>query len=50
MKKVQKELLRMQQQGIIVPVDEPTDWCAGLVVVPKSSGAVRLCVDYTPLN
>ena len=50
MEKVEKEILRMQQQGIIVPVDKRTDWWAGLVVVPKSSGAVRLWVDYTPLN
>ena len=41
----------MGKQGVIVPVDEPTDWCAGLVVVAKPGGeAVRLCVDYTRLN
>ncbi len=28
----------------------PTPWCAGLVVVPKKSGEVRLCVDLKPLN
>ena len=25
-------------------------WCAGMVVVPKKSGAVRICVDLKPLN
>ena len=48
--KVKEELERMQALGVIIPVDEPTDWCSGLVVVPKSSGAVRLCVDFTALN
>ena len=50
LEKVKDELARMQAQGIILPVDQPTDWCSGLVVVPKQSGAVRLCVDYTELN
>ena len=25
-------------------------WCAGMVVVPKTSGACRICVDLKPLN
>ena len=29
---------------------EPTDWCAGMVVVPKVGGKVRICVDLTKLN
>ncbi len=48
--KVRKELERMEQLGVISRVDEPTPWCAGLVVVPKKSGEVRLCVDLKPLN
>ena len=28
----------------------PTEWCAGMVVVPKKSGAIRICVDLKPLN
>ena len=35
---------------IISKVDEPTEWCAGMVVVPKPSGDVRICVDLTKLN
>jgi len=31
-------------------VATPTDWCAGMVVVPKPSRAVRICVDLTKLN
>ena len=40
----------MESMGIISRVDEPTPWCAGMVVVPKKSGAIRICVDLKPLN
>ena len=36
--------------GVISKVNEPTLWCAGMVVVPKKSGAVRICVDLRALN
>ena len=29
---------------------EPTDWCAGMVVIPKSGGIVRICLYLTKLN
>ena len=48
--KVRDELNRMEQAGVISKVDQPTPWCAGMVVVPKKSGAVRICVDLKPLN
>ena len=48
--KVQSELQRMQSLGVISPVQEPTPWCAAMVVVPKDSGAVQICVDLKPLN
>ena len=48
--KVKEELERIEAMGVISKVDEPTDWCAGLVVVPKSNGQVRICVDLTKLN
>lgn len=35
---------------IISKVDEPTEWCAGMVVVPKAKGKVRICVDLTKLD
>ena len=40
----------METLGVISPVQEPTPWCAAMVVVPKDSGAVRICVDLKPLN
>ena len=33
--KVKKELQRMEQLGVISRVDDPSDWCAGMVVVPS---------------
>ena len=41
-KKVEDELLQMQTTGIISPVYDPSPWCARMVVVPKSSGSVRI--------
>ena len=34
----------------ISKVSKPTQWCAGMVIVPKKSGDVRICVDLTALN
>ena len=48
--KVQEELKRMETIGVISKVTQPTPWCAGMVVVPKPSGAVCICVDLKPLN
>ena len=48
--KVKQELERMEKMGVITKVSGPTDWCAGMVVVPKPAGGVRICVDLTKLN
>ena len=48
--KVKAKLEQLETQGVISKVDRPTDWCAPIVVVPKSSGDIRLCVDLTKLN
>ena len=50
MAKVKAELEEMERSGIISRVDQPTDWCSGMVVVPKSDGRVRICVDLSKLN
>ena len=50
MGKVRAELRRMEQLGVITKVEGPTDWCAGMVVVPKPNGTIRICVDLTKLN
>ena len=40
----------MEAEGVLSKVNEPTPWCAGIVAVPKKSGAVRICVDLKRLN
>ena len=40
----------METMGIIKKNLEPTLWCAGMVVVPKKSGDIRICIDLQPLN
>ena len=42
MPKVKEELQRMEKLGVISKVDVPTDWCAGMVVVPKPDGRIRI--------
>ena len=50
MKKVEDEINGLVKSGVIESVDEPTYWCAAIIVVPKPNGNVRLCVDLTKLN
>ena len=40
----------MERLRVITKIEEPTNWCAGMVVVPKPNGKVRICVDLTKLN
>ena len=47
---VQGELSRMETLGVTSKVEDPTPWCAGMVIVPKKMGAVRICVDLKPRN
>ena len=48
--KVKQELDAMEAQGVISKVQQPTPWCAGMVVVKKEYGGVRIYVDLKPLN
>ena len=49
-KETELELQRMERNGVISRVEDPTEWCAPMVVTPKSDGKVRICVDLTKLN
>ena len=44
------ELDRLTDIGVLVPVDEPTDWVSNLVIATKESGDLRLCLDLQQLN
>ncbi len=49
--KLKAELDLLQEQGIITPVTEPTEWCAPIVVTPKKgTDQIRMCVDLSRLN
>ena len=49
-KDVETELKRLEELDIIEPVTGPTPWMSPIVVVPKSSGQVRICVDMREEN
>ena len=40
----------MEAQGFISRVQQPTLWCAAMVVVNKKNGGVRISVDLKLLN
>lgn len=48
--KLKDELQRMQRVGIILNVDEPTEWVNSIVIVEKSDGTIRVCLDPKTLN
>ncbi|UYV80387.1 K02A2.6-like [Cordylochernes scorpioides] len=50
MKQVKEQLEEMTRLGVIESVEEPTEWCAGMVAVSKPGGKIRICVDLTKLN
>ena len=48
--KFKKEIDRLQNLGVIAPMDKPTPWVSSMVVATKKSGALRICIDPRPLN
>jgi hypothetical protein len=44
-----KEIEKLKKAKLIREVDHPT-WIANPVVIPKSNGSGRLCMDFTSLN
>ena len=47
---MEKELKRLEKVDIIETVEVPTPWISPIVVVPKKSGDVRICVDMREAN
>ena len=48
--KLEKELKRMVDLEFIEPIEKPTDWVNGLVIVEKPNGKLRICLNPRPLN
>ena len=48
--KLKEELNRLQNLGVITPVDEPTPWVSQCVVTKKKTGDLRICIDPQQLN
>ncbi|KAI0215978.1 hypothetical protein LSAT2_031955, partial [Lamellibrachia satsuma] len=47
---VKAELDILVKRGVLVPVEEPTQWVSQMAVVRKQNGKLRLCIDPQPLN
>ena len=47
---VEKELERLERLDIIEKVEGPTPWVSPIVIVPKKSGELRICVDMQEAN
>jgi transposase InsO family protein len=47
---VQEELQRMEREGVITRVNEPTEWCSPMIVRRKPNGLLRVCMDPRYLN
>ena len=50
MESVRAELENMEKLGVISRIETPMDWCARMVIVPKSNKRVRICINLTKLN
>ena len=47
---VKAEIETLLSRGILVKVEEPTEWVNQMTVVTKRSGGLRICIDPQPLN
>lgn len=50
MESVDREIDKMLNDGVIEETTQPSPWVSNLVVVPKSSGGVRVCCDLRLLR
>ena len=45
---VKKELDRLIEKGVLVPVTKPNEWVSQMAVVHKRDGKLRICIDPQP--
>ncbi|PFX17749.1 Uncharacterized protein K02A2.6 [Stylophora pistillata] len=45
--RVNEELKRLCEEGIIRPVTQPTDWLSNMLVKEKPNGKLRICIDLS---
>ncbi len=43
--RVNEELERLSNEGIITPVTQTTDWFSNILVKEKPNGKLRICID-----
>ena len=48
--KFKEELGKMEDLGVIVKVNEPTEWVNAFVIAEKPNGKLRVCLDPRALN
>lgn len=48
--KLKAELNRMEKMKVIAKIEEPTQWVNPIVIVEKSNGQLRICLDLRDLN
>ncbi|KAI0207756.1 hypothetical protein LSAT2_007579, partial [Lamellibrachia satsuma] len=47
---LKKALDKLERDGIVADVEQPTPWVNNLVITEKRNGSLRLCLDPKPLN
>ena len=47
---LREKLKKLEAQGVIIAVEEPTDWVNSLVITEKRDGSIRLCLDPKRTN
>ena len=43
--RINEELERLTNEGIIKPVTQPTDWLSNILVKEKPNGKLQICID-----
>ena len=50
-KTIKEALVRMESLQVVSKIDEPTTWCAEMVIGSKNASEwIHICVDFWPLK